>query len=102
MTIDHDTLLRLANGLRTAETRWRMMDGLCDPDDGPALEVDMLDGWVDGYAAAIASVLGGITGAEVRGIAHDALNDARDAWTSEPMRRAHATNSIARQFKALA
>jgi hypothetical protein len=73
--IDTETLLRLASGLRNAETLWRQMDGLHDPDDGAvAPEVDMMDGWVDGYAAAIASVVGGVTGAEVRAIAREESN----------------------------
>lgn len=73
MNIDTDTLQRVSAGLRYNESRYRRADSLvADSTDIPELEYQ--DGWCDGYAAAVASILGGITGGEVRGIAREEID----------------------------
>lgn len=102
MNIDTETLQRVAAGLRYGETRWQRMDALCDPDDGaPGSEVDMMDGWVDGYAAAIASIIGGVTGPEVRGIVREEIGRAADLFQTDSIRRAAADEGIAHRLHRL-
>lgn len=101
MNLDTDTLQRVSAGLRHAETLWQRTDGLCDPDDGPSIEADMMDGFCDGYAAAVATILGGVTGGEVRGIVREEIGRVSSSFRLDSVQRAAADLGIAHRLTRL-